>query len=96
MKWNAEWDRGNQEGWIDDHYDAWIDNQWNGQVPNGSGENWHYKIKWIGSCGATGTPTGDGGYCIWGQFEVVMSQGTMANEHFWDAHAKPAGYRVFD
>ena len=93
MKWNAEWDRGNAEGWNDPNgYRAWIDNQWNGQVPGGSGEVWHYKIRWIGACGATGTPTGDGGYCIWGQFEVLLSHGTVDNEHFWDAHAVPAGF----
>jgi len=92
MKWNAEWDRGNDEGWSNGPYDAWTDNQWNGKFPGGSGETWHYKIKWIGPCGADGTPLPDGGYCIWGQFEVLMSHGTAANQHFWDAHATPAGY----
>lgn len=92
MKWNAEWDRGNEEGWNNPPYEAWIDNNWNGQVPNGSGEVWQYRIKWVGSCGATGTPLPDGGYCIWGQFDVVLSQGTVLNEHFWDAHAVPAGF----
>jgi len=83
MKWNAEWDRGNAEGWSDPNgYDAWIDNQWNENVPNGSGEIWHYKIKWVGACGVNGTPTGDGGYCLWGQFEVVMSNGNAGGEHF--------------
>src|SRR5687768_1218354 len=34
MKWNAEWDRGNAEGWSDPNgYRAWIDNQWNGKRP---------------------------------------------------------------
>ncbi len=93
MKWNADWDRGNAEGWDDPNgYSAWIDNQWNGKAPGGSGETWQYRIKWIGSCGADGTPTGTGGYCVWGQFEVVLSHGTSANQHFWDAHAVPAGF----
>lgn len=94
MKWNAEWDRGNAEGWSDPNgYEAHLDNQWNGKVSSeGSGEIWHYKIKWIGKCGTTGAATGDGGYCIWGQFEVLMSHGSVANEHFWDAHAIPTGY----
>jgi hypothetical protein len=93
MKWNAEWDRGNAKGWSDtDDYRAWIDNQWNGKKPDGSGEVWHYKIKWIGACGADGTPTSNGGYCIWGQFEVLMSHGTIANQHFWDAHSVPTGF----
>lgn len=92
LKWNAEWDRGNDEGWSNPPYDAWEDNQWNGMKPGGSGETWHYKIKWVGACGGYGTPTGDGGYCIWGQFEVVSSHGTYLGEHFWDAHAIPTGY----
>lgn len=93
MKWNAEWDRGNLEGWIDPNgYAAWEDNEWNGKVPGGSGEVWHYKIVWVGACGALGTVLPDGGYCLWGQFEVIFSHGTSANEHFWETHARPAGY----
>lgn len=96
MKWNSEWDRGNDEGWSNPPYYAWENNQWNGQVEGGSGEIWHYKIKWIGpqddgTPWTYGTPTGDGGYAIWGQFEVLMSQGT-AGEHFWDCHAIATGY----
>src|SRR3990172_7840900 len=48
MKWNAEWDRGNAENWANldgNGYDAWENNEWNG-VNGGSGEVWHYKIKW--------------------------------------------------
>ena len=91
MKWNSEWDRGNAEGWSDPNgYAAWIDNQWNGKA-GGTGEVWHYKIKWVGPCGSTGTPLPDGGYCIWGQFAVVMSHGNI-DGHFWDAHAKPSGF----
>jgi hypothetical protein len=92
MKWNAEWDRGNAEGWSNGPYGAWIDNNWNGQASGGSGEVWQYRIKWIGACGADGTPLEGGGYCIWGQFAVLMSHGSVANEHFWDAHAIPAGF----
>lgn len=94
MKWNAEWDRGNAENWANPPYGAWENNEWNGKVPGGSGEIWHYKIVWIGSCGADGAPLADGGYCIWGEFEVIMSHGTVANVHFWDAHAIPTGYGV--
>lgn len=95
MKWNAEWDRGNAEHWANPPYEAWENNEWNGQVPNGSGEVWHYKIKWVGPCGCpNGTPTPNGGYYIWGQFEVLMSQGTTPNGHFWEAHGHsiPTGY----
>ncbi len=95
MKWNAEWDRGNAEGWQHAPYGAWEDNEWNGVMPGGSGENWHYKIKWVGTCGTDGTKLADGGYCIWGQFEVVMDQGKDPNVgpgHIWLAHANPTGY----
>ena len=97
MKWNAEWDRGNAEGWSDPNgYAAWEDNEWNGKTPGGSGQIWHYKIKWDATCAAGETPT-DGGYCIWGVFEVVMDQGIDPNlelgpGHLWFAHAKPNGY----
>jgi len=107
MKWNSEWDRGNEEGWSDPNgYDAWLDNNWNGQVPGGSGEVWQYKIVWVGAdnppCGgddgevtALSVATDYPGYCIWGQFELIMSHGTVANEHFWDAHAVPNGYGAY-
>lgn len=90
MKWNAEWDRGNDEGWSNPPYDAWIDNEWNGKK-NGSGSVWHYKIKWVGTCTDYATLP-DGGYCIWGQFEVLMDQGTDASTHYWFAKATPNGY----
>jgi hypothetical protein len=91
MKWSKGWNeaRFHNGTWGPD---AWEDNEWNGKVAGGSGEIWHYKIKWVGPCGADGTPMEDGGYCIWGQFEVIFSQGTVANEHFWEAHANPTGY----
>jgi hypothetical protein len=94
MKWNAEWDRGNDESWSNPPYDAWENNEWNGAIPGGSGEVWHYKIKWVEPCGAYGEPTPDGGYCIWGQFEVLMDQGTADGEHIWYTKAIPNGYGV--
>ncbi len=94
MKWTADWDRGNQENWNNPPYSkAWTNNQWNGMVPGGSGTVWHYKISWIGPCGADGTALSNGGYCIWGQFEVLMDQGsTRGAGHEWFAHASPGGY----
>ena len=91
MKWSKGWDDARFHGapWT---ADAWENNEWNGMVPGGSGEVWHYKIKWVGICGAYGTPLPDGGYCIWGQFEVLMDQGTGANGHQWYTHAIPTGY----
>ncbi|MFH0863672.1 MAG: hypothetical protein V1858_01080 [Candidatus Gottesmanbacteria bacterium] len=97
MKWNAEWDRGNAEGWSNGPYDAWENNEWNGRVRNGSGEVWHYKIAWDEGCAKNGTPTGTDvkgtGYCIWGQFAVLMSQGSSTDRlHQWETLVKPAGY----
>lgn len=95
MKWNAEWDRGNAEGWSDPNgYDAWEDNEWNGKV-GGSGEVWHYKIKWVGNYTADPSLIPEGAYGIWGQFAVIMDQGFDPNVgpgHLWLAHATPAGY----
>ena len=91
MKWNAEWDRGNAENWANPPYDAWENNEWNGMV-GGSGEVWHYKIKWVGPCGADYTLLPDGGYCIWGQFETLMDQGTSSGIHTWLTHAISTGY----
>ena len=82
MKWNAAWDACNAFHTDDACAGAWTDNEWNGQVPGGSGETWHYKIQWVGSCGAYRTTLPDGGYCIWGAYEVIFSQGTVANQHF--------------
>src|SRR5207244_3899750 len=96
MNWNAEWDRGNAEHWADPvGYGAWIDNEWNGNCKECSGAVWHYKIKWVGACGADYTPLADGGYCIWGVFETVMDQGHDPSYdlgHLWFAQAKPNGY----
>lgn len=96
MKWTADWDRGNAENWSKPPYNqAWIDNEWNGNVSGGSGAVWHYKIKWVGSCGADYTKLSDGGYCIWGQFETIMDQGkdpSLGPGHIWFTRAKSAGY----
>jgi len=98
MKWNAEWDRGNLEGWSKPPYSAWEDNEWNGKVPGGSGQVWHYKIDWDKGCADTGVVSKPGGYCGWGQFEVVMDHGMDFNagpSHIWFAHAKPTGYGAY-
>lgn len=96
MKWNAEWDRGNSEGWLKPPYGAWTDNEWNGKgVASGSGAVWHYKIIWVGPELTNSTYWKSGGYPIWGQFEVIMDQGQDPNigpGHIWFAKATPAGY----
>jgi len=91
MKWNAEWDRGNDEGWSSPPYTAWTNNHWNGNCEGCSGEIWQYKISWSQVCADGGTLE-DGGYCIWGQFEVLMDQGTSDTGHTWLAKATPNGY----
>jgi len=91
MKWNAEWDRGNAENWSNSPYKAWTDNEWNG-MKGGSGSVWHYKIVWNGPC-SEGAPFPEGGYCIWGQFKVLMDQGkTPEAGHEWVSKSTPAGY----
>lgn len=95
MKWNAEWDRGNQERWNTPPYEAWLDNEWNGKFPGGSGEVWHYKIVWVGADLEQSPYWRQGGYPIWGQFEVIMDQGVDPNQgpgHIWYSHASPNGY----
>jgi hypothetical protein len=98
MKWNAEWDRGKAEGWLNGPYAASLDNEWNGRKPGGSGSVWHYKYVWVGPCGADYTPMANGGYCIWSQFEVIMDHGqdpAIGPGHTWGAKAKPAGYGAY-
>jgi len=91
MKWSKGWDDARFHGapWTQEAYE---DNEWNGQAPDGSGEVWHYKIIWVGPELEESPYWREGGYRIWGQFEVIFSHGTTANDHFWDAHAVPSGY----
>ena len=93
MKWNAEWDRGNAEKWANPPYRAYLDNEWNGNVPGGSGWTEHFKAVWVGACGAEGAALANGGYCIWGQFEAIFDRGMDPSHSPWTAaHASPAGY----
>lgn len=96
MKWNAEWDRGNLEGWSQPPYEAWEDNEWNGMMPDGSRETWHYKIVWDQGCKVNNTPSTKSVkgevQCVWGQFAIVMSQGTFDGEHVWETLGAPSGY----
>ncbi len=97
MKWNAQWDACNANGYNDPAYclGAWDDNELNGKVPGGSGEIWHYKVIWVGSAGSNSPYWLPGGYSIWGNYEVVMDQGSDPNigsGHMWNALATPNGY----
>jgi hypothetical protein len=91
MKWSKGWDDARFHGapWGPD---AWETNEWNGMFPGGSQEVWHYKIIWVGP-ELEGSPYWrDGGYPIWGQFEVIMSQGVAGGEHIWECLATPNGF----
>ncbi len=97
MKWNAEWDRGIDEGWAKPPYRAAEDNEWNGRRPDGSGYTEHFKAVWTAACfgKADGDLLPDGGYCIWGQFEALMDHGMDPNNTpYWLAKALPGGYGV--
>lgn len=95
MKWNAEWDRGNEENWANPPYDAWENNEWNGMFPGGSGAVWHYKIKWDEGCANSDVSSVAGAYCLWEDFAVLMDQGVdpaYGPGHIWFAHGIPTGY----
>lgn len=99
MKWNAEWNRGNAEGWVNGPYKAWETNEWNGVgVEGGSGAVWHYKIIWVGDYVADPSlipDAEDGAYGIWGQFAVIMDQGVdpaLGPGHLFFAKASPNGF----
>lgn len=97
MKWNAQWDACNANGYNNPKYclGAWVDNELNGRVFGDSGEVWHYKIIWVGSAGSSSPYWLPGGYSIWGNYEVVMDQGSDPNigaGHIWNTLATPSGY----
>ena len=94
MKWNAQWDNCNANGYDNPTYclGAWVDNEWNGNVPGGSGVIEHYKIIWVGSQGENSQYWVNGGYSVWGNYEVIMDQGTDSTGHFWYAHGTPNGF----
>ncbi len=95
MKWNAQWNNCNANGYNSPTYcaGAWEDNEINGNVANGDGSVWHYKIIWVGSAGNTSAYWLPGGYSIWGNYEVIMDQGTYNVTHTFYARAVPNGYK---
>ena len=94
MKWNAQWNDCNAHGYDNPTYcaGAWVDNEWNGKVPGGSGTTEHDKIIWVGSAGENSPYWKSGGYSVWGNYEVLMQQGTDSLGHYSYAHAVPNGY----
>lgn len=94
MKWNEKWDSCNDNGYNDPEFclGAWTSNEWNGMVSGGSQTSGHYKIIWVGSEGSSSPYWVEGGYSVWGNYEVIMDQGTDADGHFWYAHGVSNGY----
>lgn len=96
MKWNAAWDACNANGYDNPAYclGAWVDNEFNGNVPNGSGEMWHYKIIWVGSAGQSSQYWLPGGYSVWGNYEVIMDQGVDKNINYDCSSDNNGGHQV--
>jgi len=94
MKWSKAWDdaRFHEGEWT---CDAWVDNQWNGAFPGGSGEVWHSRIVWVGPELEDSDCWRDGGVPIWGSFETLMDHGTFEGMHEWLTHSAPSGYGGF-
>jgi hypothetical protein len=95
MKWSKAWDdaRFNGAPWTPD---AWVDNEWNGMVPGGSGTTEHFKCIWVGPSLEASEYWRPGGYAIWDQFEAILDFGTFTpGDHLtWLAKANPNGYGV--
>ena len=91
LKWSKAWDdaRFNAAPWTPN---AWVDNEWNGKVPGGSGYTEHIKIVWVGPDLENSAFWRDGGAPIWGEFEILMDQGSGPGGHVWYTHAEPTGY----
>jgi len=82
MKWNAAWDACNANGFNDPAYcaGAWTTNEWNGMLPGGSQWTDHIKIIWVGSAAVNSSYWINGGYLLWGNYEVIFDEG-MAPGH---------------
>ena len=93
MKWNAAWDACNAHGYDDATYcaGAWDTNEWNGNVPGGSGVTEHVKIIWVGSAAEASPYWRDGGYSIWGNYEAITDRGMDNGTQFNYAAASPNG-----
>lgn len=95
MKWNKAWDECNEAGNDDASAcaGATLTNEWNGNIPGGSGETEHFKCIWVGSEGEASIYWQPGGYVIWGNYEAIMDQGMEAGHVHWvAAHATPNGF----
>ena len=93
MKWNQAWDDCNKAGNDDTSAcaGAWTTNEWNGMTTGGSQTSEHYKIVWVGSDAEASPYWVDGGYSIWGSYEVVFDQGVANGQHATYTLATPNG-----
>lgn len=93
MKWNKAWDdaRFNGAPWT---CAAWVDNEWNGRLPSGTGWTEHTKIIYVGPALSASNCWHEGGFPIWGSFEILMDQGLdpSTNSHVWYTLANSPGY----
>ncbi len=94
MKWNAQWDNCNaaNNDQASSCLGATLTNEWNGMIPNGSGDTEHFKAIWVGSLGEKSPYWQPGGYLIWGSYEALMDQGMVNGIHTVWAHAIPNGF----
>lgn len=76
MKWNAAWNACNANGYNNPAFcaGAWVTNEWNGNTLDGSGWSEHIKIIWVGSAGENSSYWVDGGYSVWGNYEVIFDR----------------------
>ena len=58
-------------------------------MPDGTQSVWHYKIIWVGSAGESGLYWHEGGYLIWGNYEVIQDFGFDPSGHYQYAQARP-------
>ena len=95
MKWNATWDACNANGYNNPVFclGAWTTNEWNGMGTGGSSTTAHIKIIWVGAAGENSPYWREGGYSVWGNYEVIMEQGMADGAHYVGAKATPNGLK---
>ena len=94
MKWNAAWDACNANGYDNPKHcaGAWNTNEWNGNVPGGSGWSEHIKIIWVGSAKENSSYWIAGGVSIWGNYEIIFDKGMDPNHvKYVGATTRPSG-----
>jgi hypothetical protein len=76
MKWSKAWDAAAFHGdsWT---AGAWCSNEWDGNVPGGSGECESCKIIWVGPELQDSPLWHEGGTAIWGEFELIVEEYTF-------------------